>query len=300
MGRTLKRVALDFSYPMKKVWEGYLNPFWKQKLECLRCDGSGYGPEAKIFSDQWYGTCVSDPFDPVAYGATPLTVLHPKIVEMAERNVRQSPAFYAGIADLYQVAWEANRLLDHFKNQWCHHLIQADVDALVAAGRLMDFTRRPRTPEQEQELKETGGYWLKQDNGYIPTADEVNAWSIGGMSHDAINRSVCIEARCAREGVVYLCPTCEGDGYLWPSKKIEEAYEAWRPTEPPAGDGYQLWETTSEGSPVSPVFETLGELCEWCSGNATTFGSCTATAAEWRQMLDQDNVHHREGNMIFL
>lgn len=33
--------------------------------------------------------------------------------------------------------------------------------------------------------------------------------------------------------------------------------------EPPVGDGYQLWETISVGSPVSPVFETLEQLSNW-------------------------------------
>lgn len=62
----------------------------------------------------------------------------------------------------------------------------------------------------------------------------------------------------------------------------------------------QLWETTSEGSPVSPVFATLDELCAWCETNATTFGSFKASKEEWKKMLDEDFVHHQEGNMVFL
>lgn len=69
---------------------------------------------------------------------------------------------------------------------------------------------------------------------------------------------------------------------------------------PPVGEGYQLWETTSEGSPVSPVFATLDELCEWCEKYATTFGSFKASEAEWKQMLDRDFVCHQEGNIIFI
>jgi hypothetical protein len=72
------------------------------------------------------------------------------------------------------------------------------------------------------------------------------------------------------------------------------------PVEPPEGEGYQLWENTSEGSPVSPVFSTLEELCEWCEDNATTFGPYKATREEWFQMLSDDNVCHQEGNMIFI
>ena len=44
---------------------------------------------------------------------------------------------------------------------------------------------------------------------------------------------------------------------------------------PPKGEGFQLWETTTEGSPVSPVFETLDELCEWwLYGARTNEGPC--------------------------
>jgi hypothetical protein len=68
---------------------------------------------------------------------------------------------------------------------------------------------------------------------------------------------------------------------------------------PPKGDGYQLWETTSAGSPVSPVFETLDELCEWCETYATTFADFTATKEEWEQMLRDDFVYAKKGNMFF-
>ncbi len=35
--------------------------------------------------------------------------------------------------------------------------------------------------------------------------------------------------------------------------EIQKQAEDWTDTEPPTGDGYQLWETTSEGSLSSPV-----------------------------------------------
>jgi hypothetical protein len=43
----------------------------------------------------------------------------------------------------------------------------------------------------------------------------------------------------------------------------KEAYESWSREEPPSGDGWQVWETVSEGSPVSPVFATAEELIEY-------------------------------------
>jgi hypothetical protein len=57
---------------------------------------------------------------------------------------------------------------------------------------------------------------------------------------------------------------------------------------------------TSEGSPVSPVFATLDDLCAWCEDNATTFGSFKISAANWKAMLEADNVHHQQGNFVFM
>jgi hypothetical protein len=70
--------------------------------------------------------------------------------------------------------------------------------------------------------------------------------------------------------------------------------------EPPVGEGYQLWEDTTEGSPSSPVFATLDELCGWCEENATTFGFFKASAERWKEVLSNDFVHHKKGNAVFI
>jgi len=67
---------------------------------------------------------------------------------------------------------------------------------------------------------------------------------------------------------------------------------------PPKGDGYQLWETASDGSPASPVFATLDELCAWCEGNATTFADNRTTKERWKEMFEEDFVYHKAGNAI--
>lgn len=36
---------------------------------------------------------------------------------------------------------------------------------------------------------------------------------------------------------------------------------------PPKGEGYQVWETVSEGSPVTPVFAAPEELARWLCAN---------------------------------
>lgn len=189
------------------------------------------------------------------------------------------------------------------KEGWGKHLEQEDVQALIDADRLWDFTRVPRTPEQveivRQKIAAGGNSWLPESNGFVPTAEEVNAWNREHFGHDACNRWICVEARAKRLGIYGNCAYCE-DGEIWATEEIRKLHDAWTDFDPPVGDGYQLWETTSEGSPVSPVFSSLEELCAWCETNATTFGTQTTTAANWQQMLADDLVVHREGNNIFM
>lgn len=46
--------------------------------------------------------------------------------------------------------------------------------------------------------------------------------------------------------------------------------------------GYCMYETTSEGSPISPVFATPEEVARWLADNdASAFGSDTATYEQW-------------------
>jgi len=48
-----------------------------------------------------------------------------------------------------------------------------------------------------------------------------------------------------------------------PLHKVWSGYLIEDIIEPPNGDGFQCWETTSEGSPITPVFKTFDEMCEW-------------------------------------
>lgn len=228
MGRTLKRVPMDFKWPRKKVWEGYLCPI--RPTHCEACDGCGYNPETKKIEDDWY--------------------------DFAETGRR-----------------------------WCDKLTQDEVDVLVEKGRLSEFrdgkwVNVPRTAEEVNEVNKTPG--------------------MGDLHHDGLNRSICVETRAKRFGVYGLCPVCNGDGQYYDDPEDKARADAWERIEPPEGPGYQLWETTSEGSPSSPVFSTLEMLCEWCADHATTFGSFTATKEEWMKMLKDDFVVHQEGRIMFL
>lgn len=224
MGREIKRVPVGFNWPLNEVWEGFINPHFKKSSGCHHCDRSGLSPEAKRLSDQWYGYAE---FDPTSTGSMPFLPTHPIIQERARRNYPNN-----GFAQRN----EAIRLAAHFNKGWSNHLDQNDVDALLAARRLRVFAR----------------------NGIEhPTAEQVNEWSIGfNLGHDGLNQWVCVREKAKRLGFEPKCSHCNGEGRLWKSEADRQAYEDWTRIQPPTGEGWQLWENVSEGSPISPVFPT--------------------------------------------
>lgn len=249
MSREIRRVPLDFTWPLNKVWEGYLTPEQFREEKCPDCR-NGYSARAQNLFDLWYGYV---PFRPEDNGSVPLTPSTPVVREFAERNVSRSPEYY-GVGET-AVAREAQRLCGLWNGMWSHHIADVDVSALVEAGRLTDFTHT--------WTRETG--WQKIDPPVVPTAEQVNEWSIRGFGHDALNASVVVRARCEREGVDDTCGTCQGHSTLeaYEGQRAEGEVWAEQDHEPPKGEGWQLWETVSEGSPVSPVFATAEELAQW-------------------------------------
>jgi hypothetical protein len=262
MGRILKRVASNFEWKIGELWSGYVNPH--KRHECKECEGLGWSKEYNELKDKWYS------------GDNP----------QWKPNPFRPGSRYDSIA-------------------WNNNLEQQDVDALIEADRLWDFTRVPLNDEQREIVKKKiadgGNSWLPFDNGYKPTAQEVNEWNLKTMGHDSLNCSCVIKARLAKSGKSHLCSNCDGTGEKWQSEKAKELYENWEQYEPPTGDGFQLWSTTTEGHPMTPVFESLEKLCEYCEKEeVSVFGRETATKEEWMQMLDDGFVYHKVGNSIFM
>ncbi len=231
MGREIKRVALDFDWPLNEVWKGYVSPFNpKQCYGCKQGDSGSYGytPEAQRLSDRWYGFDKEPDWQDLPNGRR----------------------------------WN--------KNAWQHNLNQEEVQILADNGRLMDFTH---TWSQKDG-------WKLKNPAYVPTAEEVNEWSKIGMGHDSINQGYVVEHECKRLGVPYTCTVCGGSGELWQSPEIEKIAEEWEQIEPPIGEGWQLWETVSEGSPITPVFATPEELVNYMVNGDTWKRKWTRAQAE--------------------
>jgi hypothetical protein len=81
---------------------------------------------------------------------------------------------------------------------WSDALTDIEVQALVDAGRLMDFTHK--------FVKGSG--WVLKNPPYVPTVEEVNNWSHEGFGHDAINQAICVRARAQHLGIYGACEHC--------------------------------------------------------------------------------------------
>lgn len=270
MGRELRRVPLDFDWPLNKPWQGFINPF-HLATQCKACGGNGYSPAGQKLKDQWYGHA---PFRPEDRGSAPFKPTDAAVLAFATRNVRNAPHYY-GTDDL-PIHREAVRLCTHWNGSWCHHLNTDDVAALVEAGRLMDLTH---TFDVEKR-------WQPKNPPYVPTPQEVNVWSITSFpGHDSTSQWVCVKAECKRLGVSHTCSECDGDGEHWPSPEAKQAYENWQEIPPPKGEGYQIWETVSEGSPISPVFSTARDLAQHMA--TTKWGADRSTSFEsWMKFIE--------------
>ncbi len=175
--------------------------------KCPDCE-NGYSLKAAVINDQWYGTA---PFDPVAYGARPLA--REDYADEVERQFSRTDVYRPTVSREAYV----EHLYNHHKGQWAHHLIQADVDALVEAGRLHDLTHKWIQGEG----------WVVDPEKPPVTPEMVNKWSLSGMGHDSINHSICVRARCEREGVPVECATCEGHAYVHTSPTSRLGVVLW-------------------------------------------------------------------------
>jgi len=219
LGREIKRIALDFDWPLDEVWSGYLSPEWR-----------------------------SCPSPTCHHGET------------------TDAAWLSAIVHLLLIAG-ANGLRGKL-HPW--------LQSLDNAPRAMRWRSRLR------------------DSGYVvvsptPRMAELTTGLAGRapsfLGHDAIDGWAATKAVVRAAGLPedwLTCKVCAGQG-IHPDDLA--ASEAWERTEPPAGEGWQIWETVSEGSPITPVFATAGELAEWCVTNKPRGTSMSYEA--WRRFIDE-------------
>jgi hypothetical protein len=219
MGREIRRVPLDFDWPLNKPWKGFLNPY-----------GGPCPAEER-------GEC----FDGVTAGRRYVTAI----------------AHLLGVAGSDAMGKRRNGIWPH---PYLHELPMS-----------------PRFPRYS--ANEVG-----------PTPDLVDL--IKGLvgrqpMHDACDRFAIEHKIIAAAGLDPerwgVCSICEGHA---DDPAQRNAAEAWEPSPPPEGEAYQLWETVSEGSPISPPKATPEALARWLADHgASSFGEQTESYETWLRFI---------------
>lgn len=211
MGREVRRVPLDFDWPLDELWEGYLLPDRLREDDCPDCDGRG------------------------------TTAAH----------------------------------------QW--------VEQIAALCLLLnqDLNSQQQGRPMHPYFNDTGSR-----AGRRPSPD-IAEFAIGlagrgepGRFHDSIDNwnatDKLIEAAGLDPEVWGKCQSCGGHGTTERYPGQREDAEAWEPHDPPEGEGWQLWSTTTEGHPMTPVFATDEELADYCAReNVPWFGHSGAPREQW-------------------
>ncbi len=274
-------MPLDFTWPLNKPWHGFINQHYSAHIDCPHCK-NGYSKEYTKLETLWYSH-LGGGFTPEMRGSVPYSPSDPLIQAIIGRKLGRlntsELSFYSdcGRYTMQQaIDQEARRMCDIYNSSWSHHLNQQDVDALIKAGRLMDFTH----------TWTKGKGWQKKRGKISVTPKQVNDWSLEGMAHDSCNCWAVIKAELKKLGQPSTCAHCKGSGHTWPDKKSKWRYDHWKSTNPPKGQGYQIWETVSEGSPISPVFKTPEELADWMAAPGNGWSTDQGTTREqWLKFI---------------
>jgi len=260
--RELKRVPLDFDWPLSKIWKGFINPHYKP------CPANGV-------------TCFG--------GSTAAGRWMDAITRfIAMMGQEAAEAAYAG-----QFAGHGRVYPHPYLRDWDqapHYDIPQEV-----SDKINQFQ------ETRDRMRVLHDHLTTHPPDVLPLTDEMLALveglaeekiqGIGGSTAYKIHKRLLKVAKMPKTWGV--CQVCSGESMDLAHK---EAYEAWQEEEPPIGPGWQLWEDVSEGSPISPVFRTAAELADWAAEHDPNYGrigrsKCgTITRAQWLQMFEQDKT----------
>jgi hypothetical protein len=214
MSREVRRVPLDFAWPIDQVWDGYQMP---TSLQADRCPDCSRGMTA---AREWLDTL-----------CTRIDMLASDIT-----NQRRGRPMHPWLAQMPYPAHSAFVYDDEGRTVGQPQILRPSADILDLVAGLSD-----ESPECLTNPMRGSNYKL--------------TWKV-------------IEAAGLDNTTWGICPTCAGYASVekYPGQRAEA--ETWEKSDPPTGEGWQLWETVSEGSPQSPVFATADGLATWMSDPA--------------------------------
>jgi hypothetical protein len=228
MQRKIRRVPLDFNHPLNVVWPGFQNTLYNPcPLEGTRCfngqtgDGNWFEAICRLLSSIGREAARNTPEKRAAMDRRELGWPATRLEEEFPEAPRRTPS-RATYARLQAIEPKSARHL-----AWRRHYDEHPEDRAL----------QPLTPEILRVLEPlASGRDFSNIADHASTGLMLGILKVAGLDLDWV-----------------LCPVCKGSRT---DPATRAAGDAWRETEPPSGDGWQLWETVSEGSPVSPVFPT--------------------------------------------
>lgn len=238
MGRELRRVPLDFDWPLNKVWEGFLNPLGKPCPENQKTCFNGL-----TAAGQWMETFV-------------------RLIVTAADDALESEE-------------GRKRRGTHYPHPYL---------TTLATAPTYDIPRELKGPAAFRELdrRERERYkWVlpptKELADLLAGFDKPSFMGFMGGSAGYKMRNALLKAAKQNPKTWGVCPVCKGDSM---DPAVKKAYDEWESTPPPEGEGWQLWETVSEGSPISPVLPTREAFIEYLMSQGSTRSAAEAFAKE--------------------
>lgn len=217
MGREIKRVPLDFDWPLNKVWKGYVNPHFKPCPEdnktCFNGNTAGGAWLAAIV--RLLMVAGADGADGGKRRVGGRIWPHPYLAEFV-----LAPTF------------------DPPEGWWSHPTATTSVI--------------PPTSDLAQLTEGLAGRAMA-----FSMHDACDNWA----AYNAIKKAAGVPKKWG------VCPVCKGH-CIDPS--VRKVYNKWKPTKLPKGKGWQVWETVSAGSPISPVFASSAQCVDWLVGQGHT------------------------------
>lgn len=231
MGRELRRVPLDFDWPLRKVWSGFINPHGRDCPEAAK----GNCHNGSTNAGKWLEAIARL----IAMVGEQGSINTPENLEHFKRTGRTYPHPWLeewGMAPREEVPRDVRDRIGAMTGQHDRfHALQSHLDE-----------HPPKLLPLDSELA------------------QLVSGLAGGRPSDYRIYYALIKAAGLDDRRWGVCKVCDGHGL---DPEIREPFENWKEEPPPEGEGWQLWETVSEGSPVSPVFATKAEFINYLVGD---------------------------------
>ena len=245
MSRDVRRVPLDFDYPLGGTWQPYQRPASLALPKCPTCHGTGSNAAYEWLYQLMYrlGMAAHDVLVDQPRGKP----MHPWLVEGPNL-----PTFRVTrpVTDAERIAAQQEIERSEALGEAAHHLLYSAVEP--GSTTLIGYdVVRPDEALAELVIALSGE----------PRDRLASPFSGGSTTAYAMANAVAAVAGLDPE-TWHKCRACNGEGNVGTVEQ-RAAADAWEPTEPPTGEGWQLWQTVSEGGPISPVFSTPEELVTW-------------------------------------